>query len=131
MTNPEDACPFCSPEPDRVIFETDLVRAVWDAFPVNPGHVLLLTRRHVPTWFDATRDEQHALVAALDRARDEILSRHPADAFNIGINVGALAGQTIFHLHVHLIPRVRGDVKVPRGGVRHVVPSRGNYPGSR
>ncbi len=118
-------CPFCYPEPERVAFEDRWVRAVWDAFPVNPGHLLLTPRRHVPTWFEASEPERAALVAAVDRAREAITKLHAPDGFNIGINVGQAAGQTVFHLHVHVIPRYNGDVPDPRGGVRHVVPARG------
>ena len=101
--------------------------ALWDAFPVNRGHALIVPRRHVPTWFDASAEEQVALMAAVDEARDLIVARFAPDGFNIGINVGQAAGQTVFHLHVHLIPRYDGDVPDPRGGVRWVIPARGNY----
>ncbi len=100
---------------------------MWDRFPVAAGHALVIPRRHVTTWFDATPEEHGALVAAIERVRQEILQRHKPDGFNIGINVGAAAGQTVFHLHIHIIPRYHGDVPDPRGGVRHVIPGKGNY----
>ena len=87
----------------------------------------VVPRRHVPTWFDATADERAAITESIDRGRDLIASRHHPDGFNIGINVGEAAGQTVFHLHVHLIPRYKGDVPNPAGGVRHVIPGKGNY----
>ena len=121
------ACPFCQPARDRIIFETPLVIALWDAFPVNRGHALIVPRRHVPTWFDASAEERVALMAAVDEARELIVARYAPDGFNIGINVGAAAGQTVFHLHVHLIPRFDGDVPDPRGGVRWVIPAKWNY----
>jgi len=120
-------CPFCFPGADRVAFEDRLTRALWDAFPASPGHLLIVPRRHVATWFDASKHEQLAIVRAMDEARELIASRHSPDGYNIGINVGPAAGQTVFHLHVHLIPRYRGDVDDPRGGVRHVIPGKGNY----
>ncbi len=123
-------CPFCHPERERIAFEDRLTRAIWDGFPVSPGHLLLVPRRHVPTWFDAADEERAALLANIDRARDLLSERadHPRpDGFNIGINVGRAAGQTVFHLHVHVIPRYEGDVPDPRGGVRHVIPGKGNY----
>ncbi len=126
MTTPAQ-CPFCFPAEDRIAFEDRLTRALWDAFPVSEGHLLLVPRRHVPTWFDATAEEKAALTAAIDRGRELIASRHSPDGFNIGINVGEAAGQTVFHLHVHLIPRYAGDVPDPKGGVRHVIPGKGNY----
>ena len=129
MTTPMHApgCPFCDPPSDRVFVESDLIVGVWDAFPVSDGHALLITRRHVTSWFEATEEERRALTAGIDSARGAILQRHRPDGFNIGVNVGAAAGQTIPHLHVHVIPRYAGDVPDPRGGVRQVVPGRGNY----
>jgi len=100
---------------------------LWDAFPVAPGHALLITRRHIPTWFEATAAEQAAMLEAIPIARTAIGKVHRADGFNIGINIGEAAGQTVMHVHVHVIPRVVGDVDDPRGGVRFVIPSRGNY----
>jgi diadenosine tetraphosphate (Ap4A) HIT family hydrolase len=123
-------CPFCVPDPGRIFHESDLVIGVWDAYPVSPGHALLVTRRHVATWFDATRPEQTALLDGITRAREEIERRHRPDGYNVGVNVNAVAGQTVFHLHVHVIPRYRGDVANPRGGVRHVIPRKADYPGA-
>ena len=121
------ACPFCPPEPDRVFWEGALVVALWDGFPVSAGHALLVPKRHVPDWFAATADEQRDLIEGLAHVRSVIRARHGPDGFNIGVNVGAAAGQTVFHLHVHVIPRYLGDVEDPRGGVRHVIPGKGRY----
>lgn len=122
-------CPFCAPEPTRVVATNDLAVAVRDLYPVNPGHTLVVPRRHVATWFDASREEQVAILDLLDLAKQELdAASAPPDGYNIGINAGAAAGQTVMHLHVHLIPRHEGDVPDPRGGVRFVVPSRGAYP---
>jgi len=121
------ACPFCFPASGRIALEDRLTRSLWDAFPVSEGHLLIVPRRHVATWFDASKEEQAAITAAIDRARDLLVSRHHPDGFNIGVNVGEAAGQTVFHLHVHVIPRYRGDVADPRGGVRHVIPAKGHY----
>lgn len=120
-------CPFCPPEAARVFYHGDQVLALWDAFPVAPGHALVIPRRHVATWFEATPEEQAELLRTLDIARAAIEARHRPDGYNIGINVGEAAGQTVFHLHLHIIPRYAGDVPDPRGGVRHVIPGRGNY----
>lgn len=122
-----DTCPFCNPDPDQVFHESDLVIGLWDRYPVSPGHALLVPRRHVADWFDATPEEQHALTAALETARDEIHRRHRPNGFNVGINLGEAAGQTVFHLHVHLIPRHAGDSDDPRGGVRGVIPGKEMY----
>jgi diadenosine tetraphosphate (Ap4A) HIT family hydrolase len=129
MTNPtpEVDCPFCYPRTDAIFLESELVIGVWDAFPVSDGHALLITRRHIGSWFEASETERHALMEAIDSARRAILHRHRPDGFNIGVNVGEAAGQTIPHLHVHVIPRYIADVPDPRGGVRHVIPRLANY----
>ena len=122
------ACPFCAPDRTRVFSDDQaLVLCLWDGFPVSPGHALVLPRRHVSDWFDATKDEQIALLEGIALARAKIERLHSPDGFNLGVNVGASAGQTIPHLHVHVIPRYTGDVPDPRGGVRHVIPGLGNY----
>ena len=120
-------CPFCRPDPSRVFHEDSLVIGLWDSFPVSEGHALIVPRRHVPTWFDASEEERHALIKGIDIAREEILRRHQPDGFNIGINDGAAAGQTVMHLHIHLIPRYKGDIPDPRGGVRHIFPDKADY----
>jgi superfamily II DNA or RNA helicase/HKD family nuclease/diadenosine tetraphosphate (Ap4A) HIT family hydrolase len=122
-----DACPFCEPDAERVFFRSAAVIGLWDRFPVSPGHALLTPVRHCATWFDATRDEQSALIDAIDVAKRAIEAIHSPDGYNIGINAGAAAGQTVPHLHVHLIPRYQGDVYDARGGVRHVIPAKANY----
>jgi len=121
------ACPFCDPDSSRQFMAGELVLGLWDAFPVSPGHALLVTRRHVPDWFSATSEEQSALFGALDFARSEVEKIHQPSGYNIGVNVGASGGQTVPHLHLHLIPRYTGDVPDPRGGVRHVLPKLANY----
>jgi diadenosine tetraphosphate (Ap4A) HIT family hydrolase len=120
-------CPFCTSTPDRVFHEGMLIRGLWDGFPVSNGHALLVTRRHVPTWFDATDAERSELMASVAIARRAIEASRQPDGFNIGVNVGTAAGQTVSHLHVHVIPRYLGDVPDPRGGVRWVLPSTANY----
>jgi diadenosine tetraphosphate (Ap4A) HIT family hydrolase len=85
---PQSKCPFCNPDPARVFLQAELVVGLWDAFPVAVGHALLVTRRHVGSWFDATAPEQQALTNAIQAAREEILRRHTPDGFNLGVNVG-------------------------------------------
>ena len=120
-------CPFCSSPLPRLAFESDQFVVMWDGYPVSPGHALVIPRRHIGTWFDATRAEQIALLEGIERAKVEILRNHKPDGFNIGININAAGGQTVFHLHIHVIPRYAGDIPDPRGGVRNVIPSKGNY----
>ncbi len=105
----------------------DHVFALWDGFPVSEGHALIVPYRHVPTWFDASPDERAALFGAIDAVCAEVDARLPATGFNFGINVGQSAGQTVPHLHLHVIPRRAGDVPDPRGGVRYVIPEKANY----
>ncbi|MBM3348067.1 MAG: HIT family protein [Betaproteobacteria bacterium] len=114
-------------EPGRVFLDEPLVRGLWDAFPVSPGHALLVTRRHVASWFDATPAEQAALLDAISAARAEIEARHQPEGYNVGFNAGEVAGQTVFHLHMHVIPRYAGDNPEPRGGIRAVIPGQGPY----
>jgi len=122
------SCPFCEPDVSRVFYNDDpLFLCFWDGFPVSPGHALIIPRRHVATWFAATAQEQESLLKGIEVAKREIEKQHQPDGFNIGINVGEAAGQTVPHLHVHVIPRYKGDVEDPRGGVRYVIPDKGNY----
>jgi diadenosine tetraphosphate (Ap4A) HIT family hydrolase len=110
-----------------VFAQNQLAIALWDGYPVSPGHALIIPRRHIPSFFDATEPEQSALIALVNAARPLIDQRHRPDGYNVGINIGAAAGQTVFHLHIHVIPRFLGDVDEPRGGVRHVIPAKANY----
>lgn len=121
-------CLFCSPPPERVIMQNDLAFAIRDGFPVTALHTLVIPRRHVEDYFGLTSDELLACDALLRRLKSEIVQMDPmVAAFNIGMNAGRAAGQTIFHCHLHLIPRREGDVENPRGGVRHVIPGKGFY----
>lgn len=118
-------CPFCSDT--NAILSNGLAYARFDKFPVNPGHLLILTRRHVASFFESSSAEKAALFDLIDAGKRLLDESHRPDGYNIGINVGAAAGQTIMHLHVHLIPRHHGDVDNPRGGVRGVIPSKQQY----
>lgn len=120
-------CPFCNVDNVRELLGRSLALAMLDAFPVNPGHILVVPRRHIPSWFDATDAERTEMLTLLDESRIWVQLRHAPVAFNIGINDGAAAGQTIQHVHIHLIPRYTGDVLDPRGGVRWVLPERADY----
>jgi diadenosine tetraphosphate (Ap4A) HIT family hydrolase len=104
-----------------------LAFAIRDRFPVSQGHTLVVPRRLVATWFEATRDEQIAMLELVDEVKHSLDAELRPDGYNIGVNVGAAAGQTVMHAHVHVIPRFVGDVEDPRGGVRHVIPGMGNY----
>ena len=119
--------PFLEWPVSERIADNDLAFAIPDGFPVSPGHTLIVPKRLVATWFDATREEQLAMLELVDRVKADLDARLAPDGYNLGLNVGAAAGQTVMHLHLHVIPRHFGDVPDPRGGVRHVIPGKGNY----
>ncbi len=119
------SCPFCSP--GTPVLENAFWYARYDAFPVSPGHLLIISRRHTTSWFDLTAEEQEAMLALVRAGKSHLdITYHP-DGYNIGINCGVAAGQTIPHVHLHLIPRYAGDTPFPRGGVRGVIPEKQNY----
>jgi diadenosine tetraphosphate (Ap4A) HIT family hydrolase len=120
-------CPFCNIAPERIAFSWSHGCAIWDGFPVSPGHLLIIPTRHAATWDDLSPDEKAGAWTAVDRAMALIRSRHAPDGFNVGFNLGAAGGQTVFHFHLHVIPRYSGDVASPRGGIRHVIPSKADY----
>lgn len=112
---------------ERCFHSPALVRALWDKFPVSTGHALVVPRRHVESFFDATGEERSALLGAVERVRAEIDKHYAPDGYKICFNINAAAGQTIAHLHLHVIPRYTGDVPDPSGGVRAVIPGRGDW----
>jgi diadenosine tetraphosphate (Ap4A) HIT family hydrolase len=121
-------CIFCSPPDERVFLRNELALALWDAFPVTDRHALVIPRRHIQDYFSLASEELLACDDLLRRAREHVLAIDPSvEGFNIGMNAGGVAGQTIFHCHIHLIPRRKGDVAHPRGGVRHIIPGKGAY----
>jgi diadenosine tetraphosphate (Ap4A) HIT family hydrolase len=122
-----DSCPFCDPEPGRIIERAPLALALRDGFPVSTGHSLVVPRRHIASLIDLEPDEARALWALLKDVRSLLDSEHRPDGYNIGINDGTAAGQTVMHLHVHLIPRYHGDRPDPRGGIRWVIPEKADY----
>jgi diadenosine tetraphosphate (Ap4A) HIT family hydrolase len=112
---------------DAHVASNALAFAIRDGFPVTPGHTLIVPRRLVAGWFEATREEQVAMLELVDAVKAQLDAELRPDGYNIGINAGAAAGQTVMHLHMHLIPRFNGDVPDPRGGIRHLIPGKGNY----
>jgi diadenosine tetraphosphate (Ap4A) HIT family hydrolase len=121
------ACPFCDVAKDRVLFRNEAAVALRDAFPVTRGHTLVVPVRHIASFFDATPAERDAMLALLDTAKQQLQTEFGPAGYNIGINDGAAAGQTVGHLHIHLIPRYPGDLPDPRGGVRWIIPDKADY----
>ena len=125
MDNP---CPFCRVEDEREIISSSAFSlAFYDGFPVSPGHALIIPKRHVASFFDLTQEEQLDLLKLADEVKRIVDDKYHPDGYNVGINVGEAAGQSVFHVHMHLIPRYLGDVSNPRGGVRGVIPTKQNY----
>lgn len=124
----EAGCLFCEIPPERIIAENELAYVVRDGFPVTPLHSLIIPKRHAPTYFDLSQAEANAVTALLAATKGAVQEEDASVAgFNVGMNCGEAAGQSIAHCHVHLIPRREGDVANPRGGVRHVIPGKGDY----
>lgn len=121
-------CPFCKVESEReILASTPLSIAFFDGFPVSQGHALIIPRRHVASFFDLTEKEQQDMLVLANRVKSIVDKMYHPDGYNIGVNVGEAAGQSVFHVHMHIIPRYKGDVPNPRGGVRGVIPSKQSY----
>lgn len=121
-------CPFCNPDAEReLIVESATAYAMYDKFPVSNGHALIIPKKHCTDYFELTFKEQSACWFMLKRVKEHIFEKFNPEGFNVGINVGEAAGQTISHVHIHLIPRNKGDVTNPRGGVRGVIPKKRIY----
>jgi diadenosine tetraphosphate (Ap4A) HIT family hydrolase len=120
-------CPFCNLGAGRILLSNGNAVVIRDGFPVSPGHTLIVSRRHVGSFFDMTAEERESLLHLIVEAQKLLATELCPDGWNIGINDGAAAGQTVAHLHVHLIPRYVGDSHDPRGGVRWVLPEKADY----
>jgi len=120
-------CPFCSLPQDRVIDSNELGLVIRDGFPISPGHTLIIPKRHVGSFFEITKAERDTLLELLGEAKKVIDRELKPTGFNIGINDGPAAGQTVPHLHIHLIPRFKDDQEDPRGGIRWIIPDKARY----
>jgi diadenosine tetraphosphate (Ap4A) HIT family hydrolase len=125
MTAPE--CPFCHLAVDRIWLQTDVAVAFLDKFPVSPGHTLIIPEHHVGALMELPENDLNEIWSLVAHVRKELLEKYKPDGFNIGINEGSAAGQTVPHAHIHIIPRFKGDVPDPRGGIRWVLPTRAKY----
>lgn len=119
-------CPFCNSQEDAVLKNT-LSFARFDKYPVAKGHMLIIPYRHFDNYFDATREEKISIIDLIDEAKSLLDEKYSPHGYNIGVNVGVPAGQSVMHLHVHVIPRYRGDSENPKGGVRGVIPWKRTY----
>lgn len=120
-------CPFCQMPRERVLLENDVAYVIRDGYPVSPGHTLVIPRRHVGSFFETSAEEREGMLHLLDEARAGLAAEFAPDGWNLGINDGPAAGQTVPHLHMHLIPRYAGDREDPRGGVRWIMPEKADY----
>ncbi|RTZ61193.1 MAG: HIT family protein [Gammaproteobacteria bacterium] len=120
-------CPFCNMDPEAVILKNEYCFAIFDKYPVNPGHTLIIPYRHTDSYFSLTKEEKIAIVELIDEVKRFLDKKFSPDGYNIGVNIGKWAGQTIMHVHIHVIPRYKGDTPDPTGGVRGVIPEKRNY----
>ncbi len=122
------ACPFCARiASGEIVLGNDLAVAFPDGFPVGKGHTLVVSRRHRADYFGLSAEEQTAIWTLVSQVKVRLDGEHHPSGYNVGINVGGAAGQTVWHAHVHVIPRYEGDVDDPRGGVRWVLGARARY----
>ena len=125
----KNLCPFCKTNiVDRIILQNDTFQALNDLYPISPGHTLLIPKRHITSFFKLSTNELVDFYSLIKIFRSLIIKEYSPDGFNIGINEGKAAGQTISHLHIHLIPRYIGDDKHPEGGIRKILPTSLEYP---
>ena len=128
MKDPNNPCLFCNSKVSGVLYENELAYASYDTYPVSEYHCLIIPKRHVIDYFDLTNDELIACNNLIKKVKEETLNKDKSvKAFNIGTNAGKMAGQSIMHCHIHLIPRRKGDVENPQGGVRSVIPKKQHY----
>ena len=121
------SCIFCNIEKDRIILENEDAFAVNDVFPVSKGHILIIPKKHIDNYFDADEDTKMQLWKLVDECKKMADKKFGPQGYNIGINCGEAAGQPVMHLHIHLIPRYKGDIQNPKGGVRGVIPDKRIY----
>ena len=128
MRDPNNPCLFCDSKKSGIAHENDLAYASYDSYPVSDHHCLIIPKRHIKDYFDITNDELMACNDLIQIVKNEILSKDiNVKGFNIGTNAGKIAGQSIMHCQIHLIPRREGDVDNPQGGVRSVIPNKQHY----
>jgi diadenosine tetraphosphate (Ap4A) HIT family hydrolase len=125
--DPNNPCLFCNPKPEEILAETQHALLIQDSSPVSPGHCLVVPRQHIKTFFDCSEEQNRNFRELILQAKEIMDKRHSPDGYNIGCNNEQAAGQSVFHLHIHIIPRYKGDVENPKGGVRWVIPDKSQY----
>ena len=120
-------CPFCTLPRDRIFLENDRTVAIFDLYPVSQGHALIIPKRHIGSFFELDTEEQLSAISLLNHSKMIVDEKFRPEAYTVGINDGVVAGQTVSHCHIHLIPRYRGDQVEPRGGIRWIFPDKANY----
>ncbi|MCG6975448.1 MAG: HIT family protein [Acidiferrobacterales bacterium] len=124
--DPNNPCLFCT-DAKGVSLNNEFAYSARDSYAVSPGHTVVIPKRHVASFFDLTPEEVAACMDLIKEEKELIDQEFSPDGYNIGVNVGPAAGQSIFHVHIHIIPRYAGDVENPQGGVRHVIPKNAHY----
>ena len=124
--DPNNPCLFCK-DARGVSLTNEFAYSARDSYAVSPGHTLVVPHRHVASFFELTPEEINACMALINEERKLLDEAFKPDGYNIGVNIGPAAGQSIHHAHIHIIPRYAGDVENPQGGVRHVIPGKGHY----
>ena len=128
MKDPNNPCLFCNSEKSGCAHENDLAYASYDSYPVSEYHCLIIPKRHIKDYFDLSNEELLACNDLVQIVKKEIIKKDPSvKGFNLGTNIGKVSGQSILHCHLHLIPRRKGDVDNPQGGVRSVIPNKQHY----
>ncbi|ALO47619.1 HIT family protein [Pseudohongiella spirulinae] len=120
-------CPFCALGERELLASNTSGFSIFDNYPISPGHALIIPRRHVGSFFELSKTERDDLFDLIEQVKAKLDGQFAPDSYNIGINDGPAAGQTIGHCHIHLIPRYRGDMPDPRGGVRWIIPGKADY----
>ena len=120
-------CPFCSLGERELLASNTSSFAIFDNYPISQGHALIIPRRHLGSFFELSKAERDDLIDLIEQAKAKLDAQFAPDSYNIGINDGPAAGQTIGHCHIHLITRYQGDMPDPRGGVRWIIPDKADY----